>query len=102
VKLFYYLFHTFELLLVHAYESDSMIMLCCPNVYFYKTIEIHMEKIQTQMIKLLELMEKYGANFGAPHITSMSNGLFEIRVKVQEGIGWGLVLLFKCELRANS
>ncbi len=47
-------------------------------------------------------MEKYGANFGAPHITSMSNGLFEIRVKVQEGIGWGLVLLFKCELRANS
>jgi len=68
VKLFYYLFHTFELLLVHAYESDSMIMLRCPNVYFYDFIEKYMGKIQ---------------------------GLFEIKAKAQEGIGRGLYYYLK-------
>lgn len=47
-------------------------------------------KIQARMIKLLELMEKHGANLGPPHTESMGNGLFEIRAKAQEGIGRGL------------
>jgi len=44
-------------------------------------------KIQARMIKLLELMEKHGANLGPPHTESMGDGLFEIRAKAQEGIG---------------
>lgn len=47
-------------------------------------------KIQARMIRLLELMEKHGANLGAPHTKPISNGLFEIRAKAKEGIGRGL------------
>lgn len=47
-------------------------------------------KIQARMLKLLELMEKHGANLGPPHTESMGGGLFEIRAKAQEGIGRGL------------
>ena len=46
-------------------------------------------KIQARIIKLLELMEKHGANLGSPHTESMGDGLFEIRAKAQEGIGRG-------------
>jgi len=35
-------------------------------------------KIQAQMLRLLELMQTYGANLGAPHTTPMGDGLFEI------------------------
>ncbi|MDS1781450.1 type II toxin-antitoxin system RelE/ParE family toxin [Vibrio vulnificus] len=52
-------------------------------------------KIQARMIKLLELMEKHGANLGSPHTESMGNGLFEIRAKAQEGIGRGLFCYLK-------
>lgn len=47
-------------------------------------------KIQARFIRLLELMEKYGPNLGAPHTKPMSHGLFEIRAKAKEGIGKGL------------
>lgn len=47
-------------------------------------------KLQARMIKLLELMEKLGANLGPPHTEAMGGGLFEIRAKAQEGIGRGL------------
>jgi phage-related protein len=47
-------------------------------------------KIQARMLKLLELIEKYGANLGAPHTEPMGDGLFEIRAKAQEGIGRSL------------
>lgn len=47
-------------------------------------------KIQARMLKLLELMEKHGANLGPPHTESMGGGLFEIRAKAREGIGRGL------------
>ncbi|QEW06838.1 type II toxin-antitoxin system RelE/ParE family toxin [Nitrincola iocasae] len=43
--------------------------------------------IQARMLRLLELMEKHGANLGAPHSTPMGDGLFEIRAKAKEGIG---------------
>ena len=52
-------------------------------------------KIQARMIKLLELMEKHGANLGSPHTGSMGDGLFEIRAKAQEGIGRGLFCYLK-------
>ncbi|WP_261843486.1 type II toxin-antitoxin system RelE/ParE family toxin [Aliamphritea ceti] len=44
-------------------------------------------KIQARMLKLLEMIEKHGANLGPPHTESMGNGLFEIRAKAKEGIG---------------
>lgn len=52
-------------------------------------------KIQARMIKLLELMEKHGANLGPPHTESMGDSLFEIRAKAQEGIGRGLFCYLK-------
>ncbi|MFV9472876.1 type II toxin-antitoxin system RelE/ParE family toxin [Advenella sp. RU8] len=52
-------------------------------------------KIQARMIKLLELMEKHGANLGSPHTEALGDGLFEIRAKAQEGIGRGLFCYLK-------
>ena len=52
-------------------------------------------KIQARMLKLLELIEKHGANLGSPHTESMGDGLFEIRAKAQEGIGRGLFCYLK-------
>src|SRR3990167_1931504 len=52
-------------------------------------------KIQARMIKLLELIEKHGANLGAPHTEPIGDGLFEIRAKAQEGIGRSLYCYMK-------
>lgn len=52
-------------------------------------------KTSTRMIKLLELMEKHGANLGPPHTESIGNGLFEIRAKAKEGIGRSLFCYLK-------
>jgi phage-related protein len=52
-------------------------------------------KIQARMIKLLELIEKHGANLGPPHTEAMGDGLFEIRAKAQEGIGRSLYCYMK-------
>lgn len=37
-------------------------------------------------IKLSNLMINYGANLGMPHTKALGNGLFELRLKGQEGI----------------
>ncbi len=47
------------------------------------------------MLKLLELVEKHGANLGSPHTEPMGDGLFEIRAKAQEGIGRSLYCYMK-------
>ncbi|WP_165312563.1 type II toxin-antitoxin system RelE/ParE family toxin [Vibrio ziniensis] len=47
-------------------------------------------KIQARIIRLLELIEDYGADLGEPHTKAMGEGLFEIRAKAQEGIARGL------------
>ncbi|WP_256663521.1 type II toxin-antitoxin system RelE/ParE family toxin [Pseudomonas sp. C27(2019)] len=52
-------------------------------------------KIQARMLKLLELMEKHGANLGYPHTEAISGGLFEIRAKATEGIGRALFCYLK-------
>ncbi len=44
-------------------------------------------KIQARMLKLLEMIEKHGANLGSPHTEPMGNGLFEVRARAKEGIG---------------
>nr|WP_221191745.1 type II toxin-antitoxin system RelE/ParE family toxin [Microbulbifer rhizosphaerae] len=47
-------------------------------------------KIQARMLRLLELVETYGANLGAPHTAPLGDGLFEIRAKASEGIARAL------------
>lgn len=37
-------------------------------------------------LRFTQLMIKHGANLGMPHTQAMGNGLFELRVKGQEGI----------------
>lgn len=37
--------------------------------------------------KLTDLMLIHGSNLGLPHTKSLSNGLFELRLKSKEGIG---------------
>ncbi|MCB5162338.1 type II toxin-antitoxin system RelE/ParE family toxin [Marinomonas algarum] len=71
------------------------------EINFYEGVEDQIlnmpPKVQARMIKLLELMEKYGANLGPPHTQAMGDGLFEIRAKAKEGIGRGLF----CYLKGN-
>lgn len=61
------------------------------TIKFYKGVDEQLlampPKIQARMIRLLELMEVYGANLGEPHTSVIGGGLFEIRAKAQEGIG---------------
>ena len=52
-------------------------------------------KIQARMIKLLELIEKHGANLGSPHTEPVGDGLFEVRAKAKEGIGRSLYCYMK-------
>ena len=69
------------------------------KIDFYKGVDEQIlamsPKIQARMLKLLELMEKHGANLGPPHTESMGSGLFEIRAKAAEGIGRGLFCYLK-------
>ena len=52
-------------------------------------------KLHARMLKLMELIEKHGANLGAPHTECMGDGLFEIRAKAQEGIGRSIYCYMK-------
>ena len=69
------------------------------KIDFYKGVDEQIlampPKIQARMLRLLELMEKHGANIGPPHTESMGGGLFEIRAKAAEGIGRGLFCYLK-------
>lgn len=47
-------------------------------------------KLQARMIRLMELMEKHGADLGEPHTKAIGGDLFEIRAKAREGIGRGI------------
>ena len=60
-------------------------------------IDYYSEKVQKEILQLpstiqakywrfLDLMKVYGPNLGLPHTKSMSNGLFELRIKGAEGI----------------
>lgn len=69
------------------------------SIEFYAGVEDQIvampPKIQARILRLLELMEKHGANLGAPHTEPMGDGLFEIRAKAAEGIGRGLFCYLK-------
>ena len=42
--------------------------------------------LAAKYFRLTDLMLEFGINLGMPHTRAMSNGLFELRVKGQEGI----------------
>lgn len=69
------------------------------NIDFYPGVEEQIlampEKIQARMLRLLETMEKHGANLGEPHTKPLGKGLFEIRAKASEGIARGLFCYLK-------
>ncbi len=61
-------------------------------------IKYHDEKLQdavlalptgllARYLQLTDRMVQYGADLGMPHTRSMGSGLFELRLKSQEGIG---------------
>lgn len=64
------------------------------EVEFYDNVEDDIlamaPGIQARILKLLELIEKHGANLGPPHTKPLGGGLFEIRAKAKEGIGRGI------------
>ncbi|KAA1176072.1 type II toxin-antitoxin system RelE/ParE family toxin [Marinobacter salinexigens] len=64
------------------------------EIEFYRKVDEDLArmppKIQARLVRLMELMEKHGANLGEPHTKSLGNDLFEIRAKAKEGIGRGI------------
>lgn len=50
--------------------------------------------LTAKYLHLTDLMLEFGSNLGMPHTRAMSDGLFELRVKGQEGI----VRVFYCTL----
>ena len=57
------------------------------NDILYEDLMRWPSKIKGRFIRLVELMEEYGTNLGMPHTRALGDGLFELRVKGQEGIG---------------
>lgn len=64
------------------------------DILFYGKVDQELAemppKIQARIIRLMELMEKHGANLGEPHTKALGDELFEIRAKAKEGIGRGI------------
>ena len=44
-------------------------------------------KIRGKYLRTIDLIEEHGPQLGAPFTKALNNGLFEIRIKAQEGIG---------------
>lgn len=59
--------------------------------YFNEEVQMRLLKwpkgLLAKYLRITDLMEKNGANLGMPFTKAMGNGIFEIRVKAQEGIG---------------
>ena len=60
-------------------------------LYYSEALQEEISKlpsgIQARYIRLTERMLIYGPNLGMPHTKSLKGGLFELRMKSQEGIG---------------
>lgn len=44
-------------------------------------------KVLGSYLRIIDTIEQFGPDLGMPFIRAMSHGLFEVRVKGQEGIG---------------
>lgn len=51
------------------------------------TIKAWPKGIKSKFLRTLDLIEEHGAQLGPPMTDYLGDGLFEIRVKAQEGIG---------------
>ena len=56
------------------------------NEAVFNTIMALPKKLKARYVVLTERMEINGPNLGLPHTRSMQSGLFEVRVKAEEGI----------------
>ena len=61
------------------------------HIYFYneqvkEQIATLPKCLKARCLALLDRMRSDGANLGSPHTESIGDGLFELRVKAQEGI----------------
>jgi len=60
-------------------------------IYFNENVQEQIEswpvKMRAYYARITERMIIYGPNLGMPFTRSMGNGLFEIRIRSQEGIG---------------
>ena len=60
------------------------------KIDFYKGVDEQIlampPKIQARMLKLLELMERHGANLGPPHTDAMGGGLRAAGDNGHEGV----------------
>ena len=58
--------------------------------YYSRTVEqavLHLPPgLLARYLRLTDLMREFGPNLGMPHTRAMGEGLFELRVKGQEGI----------------
>lgn len=59
--------------------------------YFNARVQQQIENwpvgIYADFLRLIDLMERYGADLRMPHSRAMGHGLFELRCKGAEGIG---------------
>jgi len=59
--------------------------------YFNSKVQQNIEGwpvgIYADFLRLIQMMEKHGADLRMPHSRSMGQGLFELRCKGKEGIG---------------
>lgn len=61
-----------------------------------KSIKEWPKKMQAKFIWVLDVIEKFGpADVGMPHVKAMGQGLFEIRIKANEGIGRAIFCTIK-------
>lgn len=58
--------------------------------YPYEDVERFVLNLQPTLaakyFRLTDLMLEFGSNLGMPHTRAMSDGLFELRIKGQEGV----------------
>ena len=53
------------------------------KIIFY----LYPDGLQARYFKLTDMMLIHGSNLGLPHTKSLSDGLFELRLKNKDGIG---------------
>ena len=48
------------------------------------------KKLQAKYLRIIDLIEEHGAQLGEPFTKQLDKGLYEVRVRAQEGIGRAL------------
>lgn len=75
-----------EKVIIYANLSHTKWAITYFNEKVFKAIQALPKKLKARYVVLADAMIERGPNLGMPHTKALSNGLFEIRVKVKEGI----------------